>query len=364
MGASLAFYRPVLSIIHAYEHKTFHTKQDRFKYTMRTIQGSLMISSLINIILGFSQLRGKFTRLFTPVTIVPVVSVVGLGLFLRGFPLLANCVEIGLPMLILLVLSQPYLKQIVPRGQRMLERYALLVCIGIIWALAAILTVSGAYKNASEQTKLSCCTDRSYLLSTAPWIRVPYPFQWGSPVLSPTHIFGMMGAALVSSVESTGTFYAASRLAGVTAPPAHVLSRSIGLHGIGTLIGGIFGSVTGTTASALPTVTPVLGVSLFLGMSTSQYFGLNTTGDGHGPVRTGSRWFNVIVNVVFSSALRVAMVVGAILDHAPDARNARNEKGSRGGSHSREVKATLGTMSSMAIHALYRSVFRPDSFVE
>lgn len=51
----------------------------------------------------------------------------------------------------------------------MLERYALLLCIGLVWAFAAILTVSGAYNNVKQQTKLSCRTDRSFLMSSAPW---------------------------------------------------------------------------------------------------------------------------------------------------------------------------------------------------
>ncbi|KAF8022927.1 hypothetical protein BT93_F0442 [Corymbia citriodora subsp. variegata] len=248
MGASLAFYLPVLSIINDTLDKTFNSEHDRFLYTMRTIQGSLIVSSFVNIILGYSKAWGNFTRYFSPLIIVAVVSVVSLGLFTRGFPLLANCVQIGLPMLIVLILSE-YLKRILPVGHVKLERYALLLCIGIIWAFAAIITVSGAYNNVKEQTKTSCRVDYSHLLSSAPWIKIPYPLQWGTPIFKASHVFGMMGAALVSSAESTGAFFAAARLAGATPPPAHVLSRSIGLHGIGMLLEGIFGSVVGTTAS-------------------------------------------------------------------------------------------------------------------
>jgi len=78
-------------------------------------------------------------------------------------------------------------------------------------------------------------------------------------------------------MQSTGTFFAAARLSGATPPPAHVLSRSIGLQvkfqsshllnnysftlqnldilvtfviqGISMLIEGICGSIVGTTAS-------------------------------------------------------------------------------------------------------------------
>lgn len=62
-----------------------------------------------------------------------------------------------------------YLQHIHSVARPILERYALLVCVGVIWAFAAILTVAGAYNNVREQTKLSCRTDRSYLMSSAPW---------------------------------------------------------------------------------------------------------------------------------------------------------------------------------------------------
>ncbi|XP_028757640.1 nucleobase-ascorbate transporter 3 [Neltuma alba] len=250
MGSSIAFFIPVMSIINDYNDRNLSSDHERFNKSIRTIQGSLIVSSFINIILGYSKVWGNLTRFFSPIVIVPVVCVVGLGLFMRGFPLLANCVEIGLPMLILLVIIQQHLRRVIhPAAQHVLQRFALLMCIGIIWAFAAILTVAGAYNNSKEQTQTSCRTDRSYLMSSAPWIKVPYPFQWGTPIFSASHVFGMMGAALVTSAESTGTFFAAARLSGATPPPAHVLSRSIGLQGLGMLLEGIFGSIVGTTAS-------------------------------------------------------------------------------------------------------------------
>lgn len=249
MGVSFAYVLPVLSIIRDYNDGQFQTENQRFRHTMRTVQGSLIISSFVNIIIGYGQAWGNLIRIFSPIIVVPVVTLTGLGLFVRGFPLLANCVEIGLPMLILLIVSQQYLGDLLRKIKMILERYALLVCLALIWAFAAILTVSGAYNNVSVATKQSCRTDRSFLMSSAPWISIPYPFQWGTPIFRASHVFGMIGAAIVASAESTGVFFAASRLAGATAPPAHVVSRSVGLQGIGVLLEGIFGSITGNTAS-------------------------------------------------------------------------------------------------------------------
>lgn len=397
MSASFAFTLPVFSIINDYADRTFTDEHERFLYTMRTIQGSLIVASFVNMILGFSGAWGNLTRLFSPIVIVPLVSVVGLGLFARGFPLLGNCVEIGLPMLIFLVISQQYLKPLHPIAHNVLERFALLLCIGLVWVFAAILTAAGAYNNVKQQTKISCRTDRSFLMSSAPWIRIPYPFQWGTPIFKASHVFGMMGAALVVSAESTGTFFAASRLSGATAPPAYVLSRSVGLQGIGLLLEGIFGAAVGNTASVenvgllglthigsrrvvqistafmfffsifgkfgaffasipLPIYAAIycvlfgivaasgisfiqfancnsmrnlyiLGLSLFLGISIPQYFVMNTTPDGNGPVRTDAGWFDDILNTIFSSPPMVAMIVGTLLDNTLESKHAIDDRG-------------------------------------
>ncbi|KAF7140447.1 hypothetical protein RHSIM_Rhsim06G0041800 [Rhododendron simsii] len=249
MGPSFSYVLPVLSIIKDYfNNNDFTSEHERFLHTIRTIQGSLIVSSIINILIGYVKVWGKFTRLFSPIVIVPVVCVVGLGRFAMGFPQLANCVEIGLPMLILLAACQ-YLKLVHPVARAVLEKFALLICIGLVWGYAAILTVAGSYNNAKADTQQSCRVDRSYLLESAPWIKIPYPFQWGTPIFRASHVFGMFGAALVSTAESTGTFYAAARLSGATFPPIHVINRSIGLQGVGQLFDGLFGSVVGTTAS-------------------------------------------------------------------------------------------------------------------
>lgn len=249
MGPSFAYLLSVLTIIEDLMDEDFSSERERFHHTMRAIHGSLIISSFINMILGFSRAWGEFTKLFSPVIIVAYVSITGLGLFGRGFPQLARCVEIGLPMLIFLVVLQQYMKRLHQRAHPILERFGLLFCIALVWAFAALLTVAGAYNNVGAATKQSCRTDHSYLMESAPWIRMSYPFQWGAPIFRASHVFGMMGAALVSTVESTGTFFAASRFAGATPPPAHVLSRSIGFQGIGQLLDGTFGSIVGTAAS-------------------------------------------------------------------------------------------------------------------
>ncbi|CAL9774890.1 unnamed protein product [Musa acuminata subsp. burmannicoides] len=249
VGGSYAFVVPIISIIHDSSLARITDDHERFLQTMRAIQGALIVSSCIQIVLGYSQLWGIFSRFFSPLGMVPVVSLVGFGLFDRGFPVVGRCVEIGVPMLILFIAASQYLKHLHVRRLPILERFSLLLTITIIWVYAHLLTVGGAYKHRPERTQINCRTDRADLISSAPWIKIPYPLQWGAPTFDAGHSFGMMAAVLVSMIESTGAYNAAARLASATPPPAYVLSRGIGWQGIGVLLDGLFGTATGSTVS-------------------------------------------------------------------------------------------------------------------
>lgn len=67
--------------------------------------------------------------------------------------------------------------------------------------MPAVLTVAGAYNNKHPDTQLSSRVDRAGLISSAPWIKVPYPFQWGRPTFDAGDVFAMMAACFVAIVE-------------------------------------------------------------------------------------------------------------------------------------------------------------------
>uniref|UniRef100_A0A804QZT5 Nucleobase-ascorbate transporter 2 n=1 Tax=Zea mays TaxID=4577 RepID=A0A804QZT5_MAIZE len=246
IGGSYAFVIPIMAIIQDPSLSGIPDGHERFLETMKAIQGALIVSSSIQIILGYSQLWGIFS---SPVGMTPVVALLGFGLFERGFPVVGRCVEIGLPMLILFVVLSQYLKNIQIKEIPILERFSLFICVALVWAYAQILTSGGAYKNSAEVTQNNCRTDRANLISSAPWIKIPYPLQWGAPTFNAGQSFGIVSAVLVSLVESTASYKAAARLASATPPPAHILSRGIGWQGIGILLDGLFGTGTGSTVS-------------------------------------------------------------------------------------------------------------------
>ncbi|KAJ6760648.1 XANTHINE-URACIL / VITAMIN C PERMEASE FAMILY MEMBER [Salix purpurea] len=70
----------------------------------------------------------------------------------------------------------------------------------------------------------------------------------------------------------------------------------------------------------------ILGFSIFMGLSVPQYFNEYTAIKGYGPVHTGGRWFNDIVNVPFSSEAFVAGCVAYFLDNTLHRRDSSIRK--------------------------------------
>jgi xanthine/uracil permease len=203
----------------------------------------------------------------------------------------------------------------------------------------------------------------------------------------------------VSVMQSTGAFIAVSRYASATPCPPSVMSRGIGWQGVGILLGGLFGTASGSSVSvenagllgltrvgsrrvvqisagfmiffsilgkfgavfaSIPTpiiaaiycllfayvgmagigflqfcnlnsfrTKFILGFSLFMGISVPQYFNEYTSVAGFGPVHTHARWFNDMINVVFSSKAFVGGAVALLLDstlHRHDS-TARRDRG-------------------------------------
>ncbi|KAJ4756876.1 Xanthine/uracil permease family protein [Rhynchospora pubera] len=385
VAGSYTFVMPTISIILAARYTNLPDPTERFRRIMRATQGALIVASALQIIVGFSGLWRNVTRYLSPLSAVPLITLVGAGFYELGFPGVAKCIEIGLPQLILLVVFSQYIPHVMHHVRHVFDRFAVIFTVPIVWLYAYLLTVGGAYRHAPPKTQFHCRTDRSGLVGGAPWIRVPYPFQWGAPTFDAGDAFAMMAASFVALVESTGAFIVIARYASATPVPPSVLSRGIGWQGIGILLDGLFGTVNGSSVSVenagllaltrvgsrrvvqiaagfmiffsvlgkfgavfasipLPIFAAlyciffayvgagglsflqfcnlnsfrtffILGFSLFMGLSVPQYFNEYTSVAGYGPVHTGARWFNDIINVMFSSKPFVAGIVAYFLDN-------------------------------------------------
>ncbi|KAI4964094.1 hypothetical protein ZWY2020_008398, partial [Hordeum vulgare] len=222
---------------------------NKFLRTMRGTQGALIIASTIQIILGFSGLWRNVAGLLSPLSAVPLVSLVGFGLYELGFPAVSSQgVEIGLPELILMVAFSQVLqhfyelltdqinvfKCICPCAafwEGRLCRFSFFFTVSTVWFHAYILTISGAYKNVrSRRRRIAASIVRGL-----------------SEELH--ECFAMMMTSFIAIVESTGAFIAASRYASATMIPPSIVSRGIGWQGIGILLDSFFGTANGTSVA-------------------------------------------------------------------------------------------------------------------
>lgn len=101
-GSSFVYLAPALVIANSEEFRNL--SEDKFKHIMRELQGAILVGSVFQIILGYSGLMSLLLRLINPVVVAPTIAAVGLAFFSYGFPHAGSCVEISMPLIVLLLL--------------------------------------------------------------------------------------------------------------------------------------------------------------------------------------------------------------------------------------------------------------------
>lgn len=213
---------------------------------MRTIQGAIIVAGLVQMAIGYSGIITRVLRYLSPLTIAPVITAIGLGLYAVGFNGVSACWSLGLTQLFTIILFSQYLKGISLGGIKWFSLFPVVLAIFVTWSLGAILTASDVWDEGN-----ACRTDtKRDILTESPWFRFPYPFQWGLPIFRAYAIVPMFGGSLASMVESIGDYFSCARLSGAPPPTPGIISRGLGAEGIGVLLAGLVGTGNGTTSYA------------------------------------------------------------------------------------------------------------------
>ena len=232
-GGTFSFLAPTIAIC-----SMAGLADQGWEVKMQHIQGAIIAGAIFEIIIGMSGMVGKLLRYVGPITIAPTIALIGLCLFKFGAPNAGAHWPIGGLTIALIILFSQYLR----RTARAFELYPILMAIVGAWGVAAICTFAGIFEvGHPSHTSLDN-------FHNAPWFRVPYPFQWGTPVFGAAAIVGMIAGYVASMVESIGDYYACARLAGAPPPDEKTINRGITFEGIGCLIAGIIGTGNGTTS--------------------------------------------------------------------------------------------------------------------
>ncbi|KAA0720206.1 Solute carrier family 23 member 1 [Triplophysa tibetana] len=240
---------------------------------IREIQGAIIVSSLVEVVIGLTGIPGILLNSIGPLTVTPTVSLIGLSVFQTAGDRAGSHWGLSLLCIFLIVLFAQYLRNWdcpLPTYTRkkgchmtrvqIFKMFPIIMAIMVVWLVCYILTLTDVLPNDPTQYGFKARTDsRGDIVTLAPWFRLPYPCQWGLPTVTVAGVLGMFSATLAGIIESIGDYYACARLSGAPPPPVHAINRGIFTEGMCCVFTGLMGTGNGSTSSS-PNIG-VLGIT-------------------------------------------------------------------------------------------------------
>lgn len=234
-GVSFAFLVPFFAII------ATHPGSEAMRY----IAGMVLVGALVEVTVGFGGLFGLLRKYVTPITIAPVIALIGLSLFAPA----ANTSALHWPLaLLMLALVFVYSLILAPK-YRFFSLFPVLLAIITSYAVALVLTWVGVFEEGNPAAVSFAG------VGDADWIRGlaigdgGILFPWGTPLFDWTLLIGILAAYLASMIESFGDYHAVSRIATGEDPDSSTINRGIGSEGLGCFATGLFGGFASTSYS-------------------------------------------------------------------------------------------------------------------
>jgi solute carrier family 23 (nucleobase transporter), member 1 len=234
-GVSFAFLGPFIGIALTYPGED----------AMRYIAGAIIAGAVVEMIVGFGGVIGFLRRFITPITIAPVIALIGLSLFDAAAINSSGNWWLALGTLVLIVV---YSLVLAPRV-RALSLFPILLAVLTAYGIALLLSVTGVIAaGAPGHVSFDAA-------GATPWFRTigvgdgGIIFPWGTPLFDIGFFVAILAAYLASAIESFGDYHAISRMAGAGDPDTRTINRGIGAEGIGCAITGLFGGFSSTSYS-------------------------------------------------------------------------------------------------------------------
>ncbi|XP_071816749.1 solute carrier family 23 member 1-like isoform X2 [Apostichopus japonicus] len=221
---------------------------------IRDLQGAIIVSSLVQIVLGCTGAIGILLRFIGPLTIAPTIGLIGITLFSVAEGQMSTHWGIGFLTFALITVFSQLLGNVqlpLPGGKKfpVFTLFPIIISIIIAWVVCGVLTAFGVFPDDPDAYGYQARTDiNSDALKNSPWFIFPYPGQWGVPTVTLAGFLGMLAGVIASMIESIGDYYACARLSGAPPPPAHAVNRGIAMEGLGCLLAGLWGTGNGTTS--------------------------------------------------------------------------------------------------------------------
>nr|AKN21560.1 slc23a-1 [Schmidtea mediterranea] len=274
-GASFACVLPTLSLLQMPDLKSCNISSNRMFQSLnltsledlplmkiRLMNGAIMVSSLVEIIISVSGLLGILTRLISPLSLAAIYTVLSLNISESLLKMMSEQWVIGILGMIISVVSVVILSPVpipIPVSRRggnwkfikvkIFQICPIIISLGSLWIVCAILTASNLLSKSPKGWGYSARTDIKFkAIYDSKIFKIPYPGQWGMPLLIPSAIVGLTAGILISTIESVGDYMITSMACRAPKIPQFAINRGILVEGSGVFLSGLLGAVTCPTS--------------------------------------------------------------------------------------------------------------------
>uniref|UniRef100_G1RD37 Solute carrier family 23 member 1 n=1 Tax=Nomascus leucogenys TaxID=61853 RepID=G1RD37_NOMLE len=316
---------------------TSHIWHPRIREVGLHVQGAIMVSSVVEVVIGLLGLPGALLNYIGPLTVTPTVSLIGLSVFQAAGDRAGSHWGISACSILLIILFSQYLRNLTfllpvyrwGKGLTLLriqifKMFPIVLAIMTVWLLCYVLTLTDVLPTDPKAYGFQARTDaRGDIMAIAPWIRIPYPcciiaglLGTGNGSTSSSPNIGVLGITKVGS-RRVVQYGAAIMLVLGTIGKFTALFASLPDPILGGMFCTLFGMITAVGLSNLQFVDMnssrnlfVLGFSMFFGLTLPNYLESNP-----GAINTGILEVDQILTVLLTTEMFVGGCLAFILDN-------------------------------------------------
>ncbi|XP_075789058.1 solute carrier family 23 member 3 isoform X2 [Pelodiscus sinensis] len=229
--------------------------------SLREVSGAVLVSGLVQLALGVSGTGGWIAQRCGPMVLAPSLSIIGLSAYKEAARFCSASWGVALLLVVLAVLFSQHLSSCrlplctwtraqgvsVETSIPALRMFSVLLplCVAwIVWGILSHLRVRGLLLGpATGQLPAANGTFHS------PWLQVPYPGERGWPTFSSRALGVGVAMGLTSSMNSVGCYLLCPQALQAPALPRHACNRGLCMEGLGSLLSGALGGVSGLASS-------------------------------------------------------------------------------------------------------------------
>ncbi|NWZ77549.1 S23A3 protein, partial [Poecile atricapillus] len=229
--------------------------------SLQEVSGAVLISGLIQLVLGVSGVCGWAAQHCGPMVLAPSLSIIGLSSYKEAAFFCSTNWGVALLLMFLAVTFSQHLRSCrlpfcawshdwegsTEYSVPTLRTFSVLLPFAGVCIVCAILS----YFHIPWESLDVTMAQLSWANSTfnAPWIRIPYAGEWRWPLLTPRALAVGIAMAISCSMNSVGCYVLCGRLLRAPWLPRHACNRGLCMEGLGSLLAGLLGSPGGTASS-------------------------------------------------------------------------------------------------------------------